>query len=117
MSRTRSGMVLLEVMLGTAILGMAGVALITLLTQTVQTVRQSRSTERRTMSASQLLDRATLWSAASLDGHIGRQRMDDWNLEVTTLQPRLYTLIVLDTLTGAAQLRTTVYRPGPSSGP
>ena len=75
MTRPRSGMVLLEVMLGTAILGMAGVGLITLLTQTVETVRHGRAGERRTMSASQLLDRATLWSTSELDTRIGRQRV------------------------------------------
>lgn len=114
--RRRSGMLLLEVMLGIAILGMAGVAMITLLTQTVQTVRHGRSTERRISSASQLLDRATLWSASSLDSRIGRSRIESWNLEVTLARPRLYTLVVLDTLTDAEQLRTTVYRPVPLVG-
>ena len=104
-------MVMLEVMLGVAILGMAGVALITLLTQTVHTVRQGRAAERRTESATQLLDRATLWSGNDLASRLGRSRVGDWNLEVATPQTQLYTLVVLDTLSGATVLRTTVYRP------
>jgi type II secretory pathway pseudopilin PulG len=107
----RSGMVMLEAILGVAILGMAGVGLVTLLTQTVHTVRQGRTTERRTVSAMQLLDRATLWSDGELASRLGRSRIGDWNLDVATPKSRLYSLVVLDTLTGATVLRTTVYRP------
>lgn len=117
MSRVRDGMLLLEVMLGTAILGMAGVALITLLTQTVATVDHGRSAERRVMSASRLLDRATLWSEAELALRVGRQRVGAWDLDVSTPRPRLYTLVVLDTLSGATVLHTTVYRAGATGGP
>src|SRR5215207_1513016 len=110
MTRTPHGMVLLEVMLGITILGMAGVALVTLLTQTVATVRNGRSTERRVASASQLLDRATLWSEGELASRLGRQRIGAWNLEVGAPRPRLYSLAVIDTISGAVVLRTTVYR-------
>ena len=102
---------MLEVILGVAILGMAGVALVTLLSQTVYTVRQGRATERRTEEAAQLLDRATLWSGSELASRLGRSRAGDWNLDVATPQAQLYTLAVLDTLTGVTVLRTTVYRP------
>lgn len=111
MTSTRTGMVMLEVMLGVAILGMAGVALVTLLTQTVHTVRRGRSVERQTASAARLLDRATLWSDTELASSLGRQRIGDLNLEVGTIQSHLYTLIVLDTLTDAPVLHTAVYRP------
>ena len=111
MRATRDGMVMLEVMLGVAILGMAGVALVTLLTQTVHTVRQGRTMERRTTSAMQLLDRATLWSDGELASRLGRSRVGDWNLDVAAPRTQLYSLTVLDTLTGATVLRTTVYRP------
>jgi type II secretory pathway pseudopilin PulG len=104
-------MVMLEVMLGVAILGMAGVALVTLLTQTVHTVRHGRAAERQTTSAAQLLDRATLWSDTELASRLGRQRIGNWNLEIAAPQPRLYMLVVLDTLTDAPVLRTAVYRP------
>ena len=102
---------MLEVILGVAILGMAGVALVTLLSQTVHTVRQGRATERRTEGAAQLLNRATLWSESELASRLGRSRVGDWNLDVATPQAQLYTLAVLDTLTGVTVLRTTVYRP------
>jgi type II secretory pathway pseudopilin PulG len=107
----RSGMVMLEVMLGVMILGMAGVALITLLTQTVHTVRQGRAVERRMASAAQLLDRATLWSDGELASRLGRSRIGELDVDVALPQPQLYSLTVLDTLTGARVLATTVYRP------
>ncbi|HEU4722068.1 MAG TPA: type II secretion system protein [Gemmatimonadaceae bacterium] len=110
-ARARPGMVMLEVILGVAILGMVGVGLVTLLTQTVQTVRQGRAAERRTESAVQLLDRVILWSESELASRLGRSRMGVWNLDVATPRARLYTLAVLDTLSGATVLRTTVYRP------
>jgi type II secretory pathway pseudopilin PulG len=111
MSARRSGMVMLEVILGVAILGMAGVALVTLLTQTLHTVRQGRASERRTESAARLLSRATLWNDAELASRLGKSRIGDWSLEVARTQPGLYTLAVLDTLAGAPVLRTSVYRP------
>jgi type II secretory pathway pseudopilin PulG len=107
-------MVLLEVMLGTAILGMAGVALITLLTQTMTTVQRGRAAERKVASASQLLDRASLWSSAELAMHLGRTRVGTWDMQVDAApNRRLYDVAVLDTLSGTAVLRTTFYRPAP----
>ena len=104
-------MVMLEVILGVAILGMAGVGLVTLLTQTLHTVRQGRGAERRTESAARVLDRATMLGESELTGRLGRSRVGDWNLEIAAPQTRLFTLAVRDTLTGAVVLRTTVYRP------
>lgn len=111
MSARRSGMLMLEVMLGVAIVGMAGVGLITMLTQTLHTVRQGRAAERRMESASRLLARASLWSDTDLASRLGRSRIGNWNLEVVRPQPALYTLSVFDTLGGAAVVHTTAYRP------
>ena len=108
---SKSGMLLLEVLLGIAILGIAGVGLIMLLTQTVETVRHGRDTERRVMSASHLFNRATLYNTPELDARIGRQRIGEWNLEIVMAQMQLYSLAVLDTTTGVVVLHTTVYRP------
>lgn len=107
----RGGMVMLEVILGVAILGMAGVGLITLLSQTLHTVRLGRDAEQRTASAARQLDRASVWSENELAGRLGRSRAGTWTLEVTTARAKVYTLAVLDTLTGATVLRTTLYRP------
>jgi type II secretory pathway pseudopilin PulG len=107
---------MLEVMLGIAILGMAGVALIAVLTQTVTTATHGRASERRVMSAAQLLDRATLWNENELTMRLGRQRIGAWDLEVGAPRARLFTLVVHDTLTGAPVLRTTVYRAVTANG-
>ncbi len=117
MSTTRRGMLMLEVMLGIAILGMAGIALVTLLTQTTATASHGRAAERDVLSAAQLLDRATLWSDVELAVRLGQRRVGVWDLDVETPRPRLYTLAVLDTLTRAVVLRTTVYRPAPANAP
>lgn len=111
MTARRSGMVLLEVMLGTVILGMAGVALVTLLTQTVETVRHGRQTERQTAKAAKVLNRLTLMSEAELSVRIGRQRYADWNVEIAVPAPELFTIDVHDTLSNAIVLGTAVYRP------
>jgi type II secretory pathway pseudopilin PulG len=115
-TRPRRGMLMLEVMLGTAILGMAGVALITVLTQTTATASHGRAAERSVMSAAQLLDRATLWNENELTMRLGRQRVGAWDLEVGAPRARLFTLVVRDTLTGAPVLQTTVYRAVAASG-
>ncbi|MDB4913039.1 MAG: hypothetical protein JWM95_683 [Gemmatimonadetes bacterium] len=104
-------MLLLEVMLGTLLLGVAGIALVTLLAQTVETVRIGRAVERRTTLAVETLNRATLWNEAELESHIGRARMGVWDVEVTHPDAQLYTITVHDTITAAEILHTTVYRP------
>ncbi|MEO7455562.1 MAG: hypothetical protein ABIY52_04825 [Gemmatimonadaceae bacterium] len=103
-------MLLLEVMLGTAILGMAGVALITLLQQTTETVRQGRNAERRTQLATEVLNRISLWSRAELEAHVGRARLGAFDVEVSMPADRLYDVVLHDTLTDAPVLRTVIYR-------
>ncbi|HEX7980445.1 MAG TPA: type II secretion system protein [Gemmatimonadaceae bacterium] len=116
MSAMRRGMLMLEVMLGIAILGIAGVALVTLLTETLATASRGRAAEREVLGAAQLLDRATLWSNGELAMRLGRARVGAWDLEIAAPRARLYTLTVLDTLTRVVVLRTTVYRPAPANG-
>ena len=111
MSVRRSGMIMLEVMLAVAILGMAAVGLVTMLTQTLHTVRLGRAAEQRTESASRLLDRVTLWNDGELSAHLGISRVGNWNLETVAPRPTIYMLSVLDTIGGMPVLRTTVYRP------
>jgi hypothetical protein len=91
------------------------VAIITLLTQTVEAVRHGRDAERQARTAAQLMNRATLWSAAELDARLGRRRIGQWDLVVSNARPSLYTLSVLDTLNGSLALETAVYRPAQSS--
>lgn len=109
--RARPGMLLLEVMLGTLLLAIAGIALVTLLAQTVETVRTGRAVEHRTTLAVETLNRATLWSEVELESHIGRARMGLWDVEVTHPDLQLYTITVRDTATSVEILHTTVYRP------
>jgi type II secretory pathway pseudopilin PulG len=111
MKRRRSGMILLEVMLGTVLFAMSSVALVTLLVQTVATVRHGRETERRTANATRLLNRVSLFSEFDLSLRLGVQRMNGLNMEIGAPAPTLFTIDVRDTVTGAVIVGTMVYRP------
>lgn len=112
MTRARNGMLLLEVMLGIAILGIAAVALVTLLGQTVETVRHGREAERNTALATEMLNRTSVWSASQLDARVGITHIGRWNVDVHVIAPHLYSVTVRDTASDAIVLKTSVYRAG-----
>lgn len=106
---SRTGAVLLEAMVAMAILGLTGIAWMVLLVQSLHSVDQARHREAALRVAAAALNATSVWSPADLAAHVGTSRFHGVDLEVGELTPTLFSLTALDTLTGTALLRTSVY--------
>ena len=107
--RVRRGAVLLEVVVGIAILAITGSAWITLLAQTNHSIRELRAREAQLRIASAELRRITLWPRVQLDLRVRSSRLSSFTLTVSPIAPSLYTVALGDTSTGVVILRTTLY--------
>jgi len=111
--RARRGVVLLEIIVALVILVTAGIAAVTLASQSAQTVERARAAERRTQSASALLDVMTLWPREDLDRHIGYRRQGEWVAYVDRPSPSLYRIAIYDSTRHDVILETAVFRDVP----
>jgi type II secretory pathway pseudopilin PulG len=109
--RRRSGVALLEVIVGLTVLSIAGVGLLVMLAQAGDSVHALDERDAEARAASAHLDRVALWTRDQLDSRIGSTRLADWTLHVALLTPRMYRVALADTLTGALLLETSLYRP------
>lgn len=116
--RKRRGVALLEVLIALVLLAVLGVGWITLMGQLRVAIHQVRATEREVLDASRLLDGVSLWSRSDFDGRTGTSRTAGFTLHVQPVGPRLYSVIVADTLQDAPLLGTTFYpRDGRNATP
>jgi Tfp pilus assembly protein PilV len=106
---TPRGVALLEVLLGFALLAIAGIAWVTLAGQTARSLRDVRTTERTTLAAASTMEWVAIRTAPELDGMIGERRAGDFNVTIVRLIPALYDVTISDTLTGAPLLHSSVY--------
>ncbi|HEY2849481.1 MAG TPA: hypothetical protein VGI97_06360 [Gemmatimonadaceae bacterium] len=109
--RQRRGVALLEVLLGFALLAIAGIAWITLAGQTARSLHDVGTTERTTLAASSTMEWVAIRTAPELDGMIGERREGDFNVTIVRLIPALYDVTISDTLTDAPLLHSSVYAP------
>jgi Tfp pilus assembly protein PilV len=109
--RVRCGVALLEVLLGFALLAIAGMAWLTLAGQTARSLRDVRATERTTLAAESTMEWVAIRTAPELDGMIGERQDGDFNVTVVRLVPALYDVTISDTLTDAPILQSSVYAP------
>jgi Tfp pilus assembly protein PilV len=109
--RSRRGVALLEVLLGFALLAIAGIAWITLAGQTARSLREVRSAERTTLAAASTMEWVMIRTAPELESMIGEHRDGDFNVTVVRLIPALYDVTVSDTLTDSPLLHSSIYAP------
>jgi hypothetical protein len=108
--RSRRGVVLLDLILGTTLLVIAGVGFVTLLGQHFKTASQLRTREFELMKASEVLERmAGTWSTNDFAASVGNARRGGFDVAVRTVAQNLYDVIVTDTLDGVVLLKTTMY--------
>jgi hypothetical protein len=105
------GVALLEVLLGFALLTIAGIAWITLASQTARSLRDVRAIERATLAAASTMEWVAIRTAPELDGMIGERRDGDFNVTIVRLIPALYDVTIGDTLTDAPILHSSIYAP------
>ncbi|HKS04930.1 MAG TPA: hypothetical protein VJR92_01345 [Gemmatimonadaceae bacterium] len=113
MSRTRSnrdGMVLIDVIVGTAILASAGVACIALLGQHFASVKQLQMRETEMTAVDAQLERiSALWTARDFEARLGATRLGSFDATVRALAPGLFEVSLADTLRGVVILSSSFY--------
>jgi hypothetical protein len=108
--RRRSGVVVIDVILGLTLLLIAGIAWITLMGQTFHSVQLVRDRERELRRAGGLLDAiAGSWGSTDFDARLGTIRIRGFELTTRALAPRLYQVTVADPTNRVPLLRTVFY--------
>ena len=112
----RPGAALLEAVAALAILSTVAVAMLSLARESAVALEHVRTTERQMLRASVFLDAVALWPAPVLDRHLGERLQGHWRLNVEK-NGAVYRVLLSDTLTSRALLRTALHRHTPSGLP
>ncbi len=107
--KARPGVVLLEVLIGIAILAMAGTAVLALGHDALSNLHHSMERDREFEQASAFLDAVTLWNRQELDLRMGARRQGRWILTIHRETPHLYEITLADSMRSSL-LRTSLYR-------
>lgn len=107
----RAGTALLEVTVALVLLGMSGTALITLMGQSSHSLRRVRRAELQVQAASDELTRFVAYDRAEMIASVGQSLRRGWIVTIAQRAPDLFDVVIADTVTKAAILRTTLYRP------
>lgn len=111
----RRGVALLEVLVALAILGVMGSAFIEIAVQSAKVAQLARDEERRMSSASDFLEKVSLWERADLDRHLGDHPEGAWRLRLSRVSGDIYDVAVTDSTGGRMLLQTSIYRPDSSA--
>lgn len=109
-SRSRPGVVLLEVVVALTILATGGVTMIALASQSMDALRRAHAAEEETSRASAFLYAVSLWPREDLDRHLGDRPQGHWRLLVARPLPTLYTVTLTDSTGSNTLLSTALYR-------
>ena len=109
MIRQRTGAALIEALVALVLLATTGVAMLSHVLQSMEAARLAvrRDIEMRTASAA--LDRVRLWSSSEIAIRMGHTRLPCCEMIIQPLSSALYHVVLVDTLTGATMLETTIY--------
>jgi Tfp pilus assembly protein PilV len=109
--RRRSGAAIIEVLVAIVMLALTGTALITMLGQTSYSMQTTIESERLARAATVELNRIVLADRSTLVASVGRRAVRGWTIDVASISPALFDVRIAESDTGAALLRTTLYRP------
>jgi type II secretory pathway pseudopilin PulG len=109
--RRRRGASLLEVLVGLAMLAIAGASMLALLAQTIDAVRRQQRHDAEIRAASERLDAVAVWTRAQLEARVGTTPLGPWTLRVAIVTGGLYHVALADPTTEATLLETSLYRP------
>ena len=107
---TRSGMVLLEVIVALTIFMIAGLSTAVWVQQTMLTVDHAHTVVAEVSAASDYLDRIALWPREDLDRHLGVRREGPWLVQVERPTPTIYAVAIGDSSLAQPLLHTWLYR-------
>lgn len=108
-SRARAGIALLEVLIATVVLAVAGVWAVGATVESQNAVIRLRAEDRELQRANAFFNAVALWPRADLDRHLGARDEGAWVLRVDRPLSTLY-VITLTTKEGRLLLRTALYR-------
>ena len=109
MVRQRTGAALIEALVALVLLATTGVAMASHVLQTIELARLAVRRDNEVRAASAALDRVRLWTGSEIAMRMGRTRLSCCELAIQPLSSALYHVAVVDTLTGATLLETTIY--------
>ena len=112
----QSGIVLLEVLVALAILGIIATAATTLSAAAGDAVRRARAADQDIEGASALLDAVALWPREDFDRRLGARRQGPFWMYVLRVYPTLYEVELRDSTRTKLLLQTAVFRPLPQAG-
>lgn len=114
----RQGFALLEVLVGIALLGSAGLGVVLALRQASVAEAVAAEQERYLAAADRVLAAMTLLQAGELDQRIGAQRIGEFVVRVARPEAALYRIAVADSGVRDHELLTTVvFRARPAEAP
>jgi hypothetical protein len=99
---------LLEVLVGIALLGSAGLGVVLALRQATVAEAAAAQAERHSAVADRLLSAMTLLRPGELDQRIGTHRIGEFVIHVARPEPTLYRIALADTAAADHELLTTV---------
>lgn len=110
---TRRGVILLEVLVAMAILGVVTAALAAMAIGSADAVRRAARADVEQRAASNFLETVALWPREDLDRHLGSRRQGEWRLDIEHPVPTLYTVALRDSSGMRELLHTALFRPEP----
>jgi type II secretory pathway component PulK len=110
MIKTRRGAVLLEALIALAVLGTVGSAAAWSATESLRAVGHIHEREQAQRKAGRLLTAISLWPRADLDRHLGTSIQGPWRLRIDRPLVTIYDVSLIDTLSNAVLIRTSLYR-------
>lgn len=111
--RPRRGVALLEAIVALAIFATVGVAALSMAAAANRAVTTAREAEAELREASRFLEAVALWTRTDLDQRLGARRQGPWVLHIERPLPELYLIALTDTVSDAALLQTSLFRPEP----
>jgi type II secretory pathway pseudopilin PulG len=107
------GAALLEVVVATVVLGVAGVATTLAVAEALRAADRARSADAEMTAAQGLLDAVALWPREDLDRRLGDREQGPWRLRIQRVEPELYAVAMTDSSGRTELARTVLFRPEP----
>ena len=111
LSRSRDGVVLLEVLVALVILATAGMATVSFVDGALRNTRRAIERDAAMRAASNRLDAIALWSRTELDRQLGTRAQGAWRVVVDRPWISIYVVSIVDSATEDTLVATSLYRP------
>jgi type II secretory pathway pseudopilin PulG len=116
--RDRRGSALLEVVVATLVLSVAGLAGTVSVSEALRATDRARAADLEAARADAFLDAVALWPREDLDRRLGDRAQGEWRLLIGRPEPELYVVTLADSTAARREiLRTVLFRPDTADAP